>query len=41
MGTAQLQSYLMKIGVIGPIWYNIPSKKYGGTETVYQRRIMM
>jgi glycosyltransferase involved in cell wall biosynthesis len=34
MGTAQLQSYLMKIGVIGPIWYNIPSKKYGGTESV-------
>lgn len=24
----------MKIGVLGPIWYNIPPNKYGGTELV-------
>ena len=24
----------MKIGIIGPIWYNIPPSKYGGTEGV-------
>lgn len=24
----------MKIGVVGPIWYNIPPRKYGGTERV-------
>ena len=24
----------MKIGIIGPIWYNIPPSKYGGTESV-------
>ncbi len=24
----------MKIGIIGPIWYNIPPDKYGGTESV-------
>lgn len=24
----------MKIGMIGPIWYNIPPERYGGTESV-------
>jgi glycosyltransferase involved in cell wall biosynthesis len=24
----------MKIGILGPIWFNIPPKKYGGTEEV-------
>lgn len=24
----------MKIGIIGPIWYNIPPSRYGGTESV-------
>lgn len=27
-------THCMKIGIIGPIWYNIPPDKYGGTESV-------